>query len=440
MSPPEDAAPARPAPPVSLAEATSVWARIGVLSFGGPAAQIALMHRMVVDERRWLSERQFLDALSFCMVLPGPEAMQLATYAGWRMHGVRGGLLAGGLFVLPGAILIACLAALYVRFGDLAITQALFLGIKAAVLVIVIEALVRVSRRALVGAEPLVIAALAFLALFVFSVPYPAVVAGAAIWGAARLRAPGTAERPSATPVARQLSATLRTAVLWLAIWIAPLLVVGALAPPVFGEIARFFSVLATVTFGGAYAVLAYMTQEAVATQGWLTTGEMLDALGLAETTPGPLILVTEFVGFLAGHHAAPAGASPMLWGLAAAVVTLWATFAPCFLWIFAGAPWIDAIAARPVLRAALAGITAAVVGVIANLSVWFGLHVLFDTVDMVEAGAISIAVPDIATFDWRSGAIALLAAGLLLYAHRGVPLTLAVCSACGVALVTLGL
>ncbi|SDY68134.1 chromate efflux transporter [Citreimonas salinaria] len=424
----------------SLSEAAGVWGRIGVLSFGGPAAQIALMHRMVVDERPWLSERQFLDALSFCMVLPGPEAMQLATYAGWRMHGVRGGLIAGGLFVLPGAVLIAFLAALYVRFGELAITQALFLGVKAAVLVIVVEALTRVARRALVGAEPLAIAALAFVALFFFDIPYPAVVAAAALWGALRLReaAPEQTRRRTTT-VGRQVTATLRTAALWLTIWIVPLIAVGLLAPPIFGDIARFFSVLATVTFGGAYAVLAYMTQEAVATQGWLSTGEMLDALGLAETTPGPLILVTEFVGFLAGHNAAPEGRSPMLWGLSAAVVTLWATFAPCFLWIFAGAPWIDSITARPVLRAALAGITAAVVGVIANLSVWFGLHVLFETVRTLEVRGFSIAVPDPTTFDWRSGVIALVAAALLLRWHRGVPLTLAICSTCGLALVAIG-
>ncbi|SDF24180.1 chromate efflux transporter [Limimaricola pyoseonensis] len=422
----------------SLSEAARVWWRIGLLSFGGPAAQIALMHRMVVEERGWLTERQYLDALSFCMLLPGPEAMQLATYAGWRMHGVRGGLVAGGLFVLPGAILIACLAALYVRFGDLAVTGALFLGVKAAVLVIVIEALLRVARRALVGGEPVAIAALAFLALFVIAVPYPLVVAAAAVWGALRLRGGAVGQGTAATAgprAGRRLRDTLVTAAIWLGVWILPLAAVGWLAPPLFGEIARFFSVLATVTFGGAYAVLAYMTQEAVATQGWLDTGEMLDALGLAETTPGPLILVTEFVGFLAGHHAAPEGRSALAWGLGGAAVTLWATFAPCFLWIFAGAPWIDSIAARPALRAGLSGVTAAVVGVIANLSAWFGLHVLFREVEPFEAAGVSIALPDPATLDWRSAAIVLLAALLLLRWHRGVPVTLAACSAAGLGL-----
>ncbi|MCZ4259559.1 chromate efflux transporter [Limimaricola sp. G21655-S1] len=439
---PASGAPASGAAP-TLAEAARVWWRIGILSFGGPAAQIALMHRMVVDERRWLTERQYLDALSFCMLLPGPEAMQLATYAGWRMHGVRGGLIAGGLFVLPGAVVIACLAALYVRFGALPVTAALFMGVKAAVLVIVIEALLRVARRALIGTEALVIAALAFVALFVFAVPYPLVIAAAAIWGALRLRDGETRPRPAAASPgggpARPVRATIRTAATWLALWAAPLLAVAAIAPPVFGEMARFFSVLATVTFGGAYAVLAYMTQEAVATQGWLTTGEMLDALGLAETTPGPLILVTEFVGFLAGHRAAPAGGGALLWGLGGALVTLWATFAPCFLWIFAGAPWIDAISARPVLRAALTGVTAAVVGVIANLSVWFGLHVLFERIGTMRAGAVELALPDWASLDWRSALIVLVAALLLLRWHRGVPLTLAVCSACGIVLSTLG-
>ncbi|MGR3626139.1 MAG: chromate efflux transporter [Limimaricola sp.] len=431
----------RPKPAPTLAEAARVWWRIGVLSFGGPAAQIALMHRMVVDERGWLSERQYLDALSFCMLLPGPEAMQLATYAGWRMHGPRGGLVAGGLFVLPGAVLIACLAALYVRFGDLAITGALFSGIKAAVLVIVIEALVRVARRALVGTEPLAIAGLAFVALFAFAGPYPLVIAAAAGWGAWRLGDGARAPAPGRDRAGRRrsIAATLGASALWLAVWIAPLALVGLLAPPVFAEIARFFSVLAMVSFGGAYAVLAYMTQEAVATQGWLSTGEMLDALGLAETTPGPLILVTEFVGFLAGHRAAPGGASALLWGLGGALVTLWATFAPCFLWIFAGAPWIDRIAARPKLRAALAGVTAAVVGVIANLSVWFGLHVLFGTVETVQAGALRAALPVWSSFDWQSGAIALVAALMLLRWRRGVPLTLLVCAASGLGLRLVG-
>lgn len=357
------------------------------------------------------------------------------------MHGVRGGLVAGGLFVLPGAVLIALLAALYVRFGDLPVVGALFLGIKAAVLVIVVEALLRVARRALIGPDAVAIAACAFLALFVFAVPYPLVVIAAALWGAIRSvdrRSLDVAARPEPAGGGATLRSTISTVGIWIGIWLAPLVVVGLLAPSVFGEVARFFSVLATVTFGGAYAVLAYMAQEAVTTQGWLTTGEMLDALGLAETTPGPLILVTEFVGFLAGHRAAPDDSSALLWGLGAALVTLWATFAPCFLWIFAGAPWIDRIAGRPRLRAALAGVTAAVVGVITNLSLWFALHVLIGTVGTVVVGPVRIAVPDVATFDWRAGLVALAAAALLLVWHRSVPLTLAFCSGLGIGLLSL--
>ena len=304
---------------------------------------------------------------------------------------------------------------------------------------IVVEALLRVARRALVGPEPVAIAASAFLALFLLAVPYPLVVAAAASWGALRLADPAPPGAPAPAPAPGVIRATLRTAAIWLAVWIAPLLVLGFGAPAVFGAVARFFSVLATVTFGGAYAVLAYMTQEAVATQGWLSAGEMLDALGLAETTPGPLILVTEFVGFLAAHRAAPDGGAALLWGLGGALVTLWATFVPCFLWIFAGAPWIDRIAARPRLRAALAGVTAAVVGVIANLSAWFGLHVLFGTVGTLGAGVVRVAVPDPTSFDWRSGAVALVAAILLLRRHWGVPATLAACSALGAALLALG-
>ena len=424
-----DAPAARP----TLREALPVWWRIGLLSFGGPAAQIALMHREVVEGRGWLTERQFRDALAFCMLLPGPEAMQLATFAGWRLHGVRGGLVAGGLFVLPGAAVIAVLAALYARLGDLPLAQALFLGVKAAVLVIVVEALLRVARRALAGPEAWVLAGAAFAALFVFAVPYPLVVVAAAIWGWLRLR-DGRKTEPLTPGAPARLASTARTIAVWGALWLAPLAGLHIVAPPLLAEIGRFFSVLAVVTFGGAYAVLAYMTQEAVATYGWLTTGEMMDALGLAETTPGPLILVTEFVGFLAAERAASPGMG-LAWGLAGAAVTLWVTFVPCFLFVFAGAPWIERLSARPGLRAALAGVSAAVVGVIANLSLWFGLHVLFGTVTAFEAGPVRLAMPDLASFDWRSALIAAGAALLLLRLHSGIPLTLAACSAAGLLL-----
>ena len=415
----------------SLATAARDWARIGLLSFGGPAAQIALMHRIVVEERQWLTERQFLDALSFCMVLPGPEAMQLATYAGWRLHGVRGGLMAGLLFVIPGALVVLVLATIYVLYGDVPLVEAVFLGIKAAVLVIVIEALLRVARRALLRPLHWGLAAASFIAIFLLALPYPLVIATAALIGALA----GGAERADAAPpLSVTPGQTLGTVATWLAIWLVPLLALDlALPGSVLGELGRFFSVLATVTFGGAYAVLAFMAQDAVTGYGWLSAGEMMDGLGLAETTPGPLILVTEFVGFLAAARSG--GEVNLAMGLAGALVTLWVTFAPCFLWIFAGAPYIDWIGTRPRLRAAMAGITAAVVGVILNLSIWFALHVLFATVTRETAGPLTLWMPDISTFDWRVVVIAGVAALLLLRLHRSVALTLGVCAGSGLLL-----
>jgi len=415
----------------TLAQASREWARIGLLSFGGPAAQIALMHRIVVDERRWLTERQFLDALSFCMLLPGPEAMQLATYAGWRLHGVVGGLIAGLLFVIPGAIVVLGLANLYVLYGDVPLVETVFLGIKAAVLVIVVEALLRVARRALLRPVHWMIAGGGFVAIFFFALPYPLVIAAAALAG---LAAGGEQRDEGAPPLAVTPLRTIRTVAIWLAIWFVPLLALDlALPGNILGEIGRFFSLLATVTFGGAYAVLAFMAQDAVEGYGWLTAGEMMDGLGLAETTPGPLILVTEFVGFLAAAREG-GGVSPAM-GLAGAVVTLWATFAPCFLWIFAGAPYIDWIGTRPRLRAALAGITAAVVGVILNLSLWFALHVVFGQVSREMAGPLTLWVPELASFDWRVVVIAGVAAVLMLWLHRGIALTLGLCAALGLLL-----
>lgn len=423
--------------PPSLATATRDWARIGVLSFGGPAAQIALMHRVLVEERRWLSERQFLDALSFCMLLPGPEAMQLATYAGWRLHGVIGGLIAGMLFVMPGALVVLGLAAAYAVYGDVPFMQALFLGIKAAVLVIVVDALLKVAKRALLRPLHWGLATGAFIAIFFFALPYPLVIATAAAFGAIA----GTAV-PSDTPPAPPLTVTpgqtMRTVLVWLAIWLVPLLALDLAMPgSVLGEIGRFFSMLAAVTFGGAYAVLAYMGQDAVTGYGWLSAGEMMDGLGLAETTPGPLILVTEFVGFLAA--AREGGGVSLAAGLAGAGVTLWATFAPCFLWIFAGAPYIDWLGTRPRLRGALAGITAAVVGVILNLSLWFALHVIFARVVQEQVGPVTLWVPDGASFDGRVLVIGAVAAALLLYGKRGVALTLGICAILGLGLSAIG-
>ena len=409
-------------------EALAVWARIGVLSFGGPAGQIALMHRVLVDERKWIGEEPFLHALNFCMLLPGPEAMQLATYVGWRLHGTLGGLAAGLLFVLPGALVVLALSIAYALYGQLPFVEAAFVGIKAAVLVIVIEALLRVARRGLRGPAHWLIAGAAFVAIFFFDVPFPLVIAAAALLGyvLAATKAAAPPEPQSKTPPV-PIGQTVRTASLWLAIWIVPLAIMALLfgRDHVFTDIAIFFSKLSIVTFGGAYAVLAYMAQQAVETYGWLSAGEMLDGLGLAETTPGPLILVTEFVGFLAGYRFG--GEPKLVFGLLGAAITLWATFAPCFLWIFAGAPYVERLSTNPKLTGALSAVTAAVVGVILNLSLWFALHVFFAKVEPAWHGPLRLWLPDVSTLDLEAVALSCLAALLLLRLKLGIAATLAI-------------
>ncbi|MGI9479203.1 MAG: chromate efflux transporter [Hyphomicrobiaceae bacterium] len=416
---------------VSFADALGVWIKIGLLSFGGPAAQIALMHRMVVEERQWLTERQYLNALSFCMLLPGPEAMQLATYAGWRLHGIAGGLAAGLAFVLPGASVVLALSMVYAAFGNVPLVEAIFLGVKAAVLVIVIEALLRIAKRALDGNEAWLLAALSFVGIFFLALPYPLIVLAAAIWGFLRANTTVDATAPPPEKLERSTGGTIATIAVWLAIWMVPLLALGwALGfDHKLAQLGYFFSKLAVVTFGGAYAVLAYMGQDVVTRLGWLEAGQMMDGLGLAETTPGPLILVTEFVGYVAAWRD-----GGIALGLAGAAVSLWATFAPCFLWIFAAAPYVEWINAQPRLKGALSAITAAVVGVILNLGIWFGLHVFFGTVTRVEAGPLTLWTPEIATLDWRVVALAVLSGYLLLWRHWGIPAVLGV--AAGLALV----
>jgi chromate transporter len=389
-----------------LKDLIAVFGRIGLLSFGGPAAQIALMHQELVDKRGWLTEAQFLRALSFCMLLPGPEAMQLATYAGWKRAGVIGGLIGGGLFVLPGAIVIAALALLYGAYGNLAVVQALFLGVKATVIVIVIAALIKIAGRALVSRAHLMIAVAAFVALFFFAVPFPVVVLVAGLAGAVMRHDQSATE---AAP-GGGLRSALRVLVVGGALWAAPVVAVALSGSAFLLDVAAFFSLMAVVTFGGAYAVLAYMTQEVVFSYGWLTTPQMMDALGLAETTPGPLILVTQFVAMVAGLAQGGTGVA-----LAAGALTLWVTFVPCFIWIFAGAPLIDWLDGRPRLRAALAGITAAVVGVIANLSLWFALHVMFSTVTRLQSGVISMVLPDLSSLQPLEIGLTGLAAVLLM-------------------------
>ena len=371
-----------------MAELARVFGRIGCLSFGGPAAQIGLMHRELVEQRAWLTEDEFLRALSFCMLLPGPEAMQLAAYAGWRLRGVTGGLAAGLLFVAPGATIVGLLAAVYLSFGDLPAMQAALSWVQAAVVAIVVLSLASLSRRALRRPDHAVIAALAFAALFLFSAPFPGVIVLAAALGA--LRAPSVPDpAPRTTAV---LARSARIVAIGLAVWFAPVALTAVLGAGFLTTLGLFFAKLAVVTFGGAYAVLAYMTQEVVLTHGWVTTPQMIDALGLAETTPGPLILVTQFVGHLAG--AAQGG--PAL-AILAGLLALWMTFVPCFIWIFAGAPLIDWLDGRPRIAAALSAVTAAVLGVIANLALWFATHVFFVAVGEVSLGPVTVILPDFA-------------------------------------------
>jgi len=424
-----------------LSETIGVWAKIGLTSFGGPAGQIALMHRELVEERKWISEERFLHALNYCMLLPGPEAQQLATYIGWLMHGWRGGMIAGLLFVIPGFIVILALSIAYALFNETAWLPVLFLGIKAAILAIVIDACLRVGKRALKTATHVAVAAASFVALFFFSLPFPLVIVVAGLIGFMGAR---KAAASTLAPVERDTSPSqlfwqqVLIALCWGLVWQAPLAIFWFLPNgAVFAEIFTFFSKMALVTFGGAYAVLAYAAQMAVDHYHWLKPGEMLDGLALAETTPGPLVLVLSFTGFLAGMREAT-GLSPLLAGVIGASITAWATFVPSFIWIFAGAPYIERLRQYQALSAALSMITAAVVGVILNLAVWFALHVLFAKVGSwspFENGWVKIAAPEWSTINIASLALSILAAILLLWAKRGMLSVLAICSAAGIAL-----
>ncbi len=407
-------------PSVSFTDLLRAFTRIGLLSFGGPAGQIALMHRELVEERQWISEEDFLHALNFCHLLPGPEAQQLATWIGWRLHGWRGGLAAGLLFVIPGALIILALSVLYAIAANLAWVEALFLGVKAAVLAIVVQALLRIAGRALDTGLKRALAAAAFIGLFLFDLPFPLIVLGSGVIGmvVAAKRPDLLAIKPGKTGEVlpeRPWRSTILSIALWGAVWAAPMLLIALTLGQdhVLWEIGAFFSQLAIVTFGGAYAVLAYMAQEAVQGFGWLRPGEMADGLGLAETTPGPLILVTQFVGYLAAFRA-PEPFTPFVAGLLGAGLTMWVTFAPCFLWIFAFAPWIDRLGNAVRLKGGLAAVTAAVVGVIANLTAWFALHVLFAEVGQRQFGPLRLYWPDPASFDWRAGVLAVLACVLV--------------------------
>ena len=402
--------------PPRWSEMLQVFGRIGLLSFGGPAAQIALMHRSLVEERPWLSEQAYLRALSLCMLLPGPEAMQLATYAGWRLRGVAGGMLAGLLFVGPGALVIAVLALGYASYGQLPMVQAAFLGIKAAVVVVVFQALRKVASKALHGAKGWALAFASFLGLFVFGLPFPFIILGAGLWGI--LPPNGPADDLPKAPA--QKARPFQTLLVWSALWATPLALLWALDQEFLVQIGLFFSKLAVVTFGGAYAVLAYMTQTVVQDYGWITTAQMIDALGLAETTPGPLILVTEFVALLAGF--AQGGVSK---AIAAGLIVLWVTFTPCFLWIFLAGPYLERISSQPRLAGALQAITAAVVGVIANLSIWFALHVLFN--DVRAPQLLALPLPVLTSFNLPAAVLTSVAVFMMIGAKQGFVTTMGV-------------
>jgi chromate transporter len=438
---------------VPLAEAFRVWLRVAALSFGGPAGQIAVMHRILVEEKRWISESRFLHALNYCMLLPGPEAQQLATYIGWLMHRTPGGLMAGGLFILPGIVAIMGLSWVYALYGNVGFVSALFFGLKAAVLAIVFEAVMRIGKRALKNRVMIGLAAAAFVAIFCFDVPFPLIILAAAGIGLAGGRAGlpqfqagghGSGKDDASNLLGEHLpdharpnaGRSLRVALVWLVLWLVPvtalLLMFGG--SNVFSQIAVFFSKMAMVTFGGAYAVLAYVAQQAVETYGWLRPGEMLDGLGMAETTPGPLIMVLQFVGFMAAFRD-PGALSPLMAGTLGGLLATWVTFAPCFLWIFLGAPYIEILRGNRSLSAALSAITAAVVGVILNLAIWFGIHTIFREVRTFAWGPFSFDAPVWASVDvWAL----LLSAAAIVAMFRfklGMLPTLAATSAAGLAL-----
>lgn len=458
MTGPEPMVPTYP----SLSEATRVWARIAALSFGGPAGQISVMHRVLVEEKRWLGDGRFLHALNFCMLLPGPEAQQLATYIGWLMHGVRGALVAGLLFIAPGVIAIMALSWIYAAFGDVGFVAGLFFGLKAAVLAIVVQAVVRVGKRALKNRAMRAIAAGSFAAIFLFDAPFPAIVLAAALIGWAGAKAGLDAFRPGGGHGAVGKShvadaqtllgeehiqtdgaadrGAFRAGFGALVLWLAPVAALWLLAPgSVFTDIAVFFSKLAVLTFGGAYAVLAWVAQEAVGTYGWLAPGEMLDGLGMAETTPGPLIMVLQFVGFMGAFREA-GWAMPLLAGTMGGLLATWVTFAPCFAWIFLGAPWMERLRRNAALSAALGAVTAAVVGVILNLAIWFAVHVIWREVVTWQAGPLSLDLPVLGSIDWAAAALSALALVAVFRLRLGMATVLGGAAALGVALHVAGL
>ena len=441
----------------SLREATRTWVRVALLSFGGPAGQIAVMHRIIVEEKRWVSEERFLHALNYCMLLPGPEAQQLATYIGWLMHRTLGGLLAGGLFILPGIICIMVLSYVYALWGRVPAVTALFFGLKAAVLAIVIEAVIRIGKRALRGPSLMALAAAAFVGIFFFAVPFPLIILAAALLGLTGVvrtiplthrsieSASGQMQQSLLDDEAPEyanatIGRTTRVAACWLVLWLTPVIALLMMfgAQNVFSQIAVFFSKMAMVTFGGAYAVLAYVAQQAVQHYGWLTPPEMLDGLGMAETTPGPLIMVLQFVGFMAAFRN-PGTLSPLFAGTLGGLLATWVTFTPCFLWIFVGAPFIERLRNVVGLNAALSAVTAAVVGVILNLAIWFAIHTIFGATVQVRTWPLAFDAPVLSSLDSWAFGLTLAAAFAIFRLNWGMIPTLASSCGAGLALHLLG-
>jgi chromate transporter len=441
---------------ISFGEAFRVWVRVAVLSFGGPAGQIAVMHRILVDEKHWISEGRFLHALNYCMLLPGPEAQQLATYIGWLLHKTKGGIMAGGLFILPGIVAIMGLSYVYAAFGNVSFVEALFFGLKAAVLAIVIQAVVRVSKRALRNEVMIALAAIAFVAIFFFNVPFPIIIISAGVIGFfgaksgrpefAPIEHGGAKGKPAAIDsmlgenisdhIKPNASRALIVGAVWLSLWLTPVaaLLIAFGEANVFSQIALFFSKMALVTFGGAYAVLAYVAQQAVEHYHWVSPREMLDGLGMAETTPGPLIMVLQFVGFMAAFRD-HGTLSPMLAGTLGGLLATWVTFTPCFLWIFLGAPFIEKLRGNRGLTGALTAITAAVVGVILNLSIWFALHTVFRETTPVRSFELSFDMPVPSSVDIPALVLAIAAATAIFRFNLGMLSVLGGSCAAGVAL-----
>jgi len=444
---------------ISFTEAFRVWLRVALLSFGGPAGQIAVMHRILVEEKNWISESRFLHALNYCMLLPGPEAQQLATYIGWLLHRTKGGIMAGGLFILPGIIAIMGLSYIYAAFGNVGYVEALFFGLKAAVLAIVIQAVVRVGKRALRNRIMIALAGSAFIAIFFFNVPFPVIIISAGLIGYAGAKSGrsefaalehGGGKDTAAVDsmlgeempdhVRPSVPRALKIGAFWLAMWLVPVaaLLIAFGLGNVFSQIALFFSKMAMVTFGGAYAVLAYVAQQAVEHYHWVNPREMLDGLGMAETTPGPLIMVLQFVGFMAAYRD-PGSLSPMLAGTLGGLLATWVTFTPCFLWIFLGAPFIERLRGNKALAGALTAITAAVVGVILNLSIWFALHTVFRATSKVTSYGLSFDMPVLSSVDMAALVLAIAAATAIFRFNLGMLTVLGGSCVAGVALRLVG-